>query len=104
MISSNRQLFKVLFATGQFNFDSAYAYTKETLTKFSNNIEVTRCEKSLLTSNMQNTTVLIPFMTPITKSIIQNSPSLKLIIQFGVGLEGNHCTSLSSFVESFLEC
>jgi hypothetical protein len=87
--SSTHKVFNVLFATGPTHFDSAYVYTKEILNRYApRNIQVTRCDTAELIHNIQDTVVLIPFMSPITKTIIQHAPQLKLIIQFGVGLEG----------------
>lgn len=86
--AANNQPFTVLFVTGSVHFDSAYKYTKDILSKSVPNIDVKRCETVDLINNLENANVIIPFMSPISKEIIQSSKNLKLIIQFGVGLEG----------------
>ena len=50
--------------------------------------EVRVCLQKEVPSQAPWAEVLIPAMTPITAEIIQSAPDLKLIQQFGVGLEG----------------
>ena len=50
--------------------------------------EVRVCLQKEVPSRAPWAEVLIPAMTPITAEIIQSAPDLKLIQQFGVGLEG----------------
>ncbi len=50
--------------------------------------EVRVCLQKEVPSQAPWAEVLIPAMTPITADIIQSAPDLKLIQQFGVGLEG----------------
>ena len=50
--------------------------------------EVRVCLQKEVPSQAPWAEVLIPAMTPITAEIIQSTPDLKLIQQFGVGLEG----------------
>ena len=86
--SSSNTKYKVVFATGPVHFESAYKYTRQCLEKYSSDIEVSYCEMSNLMNEIHDIHVLIPFMTLVSKNVIAHAPNLKMIIQFGVGLEG----------------
>ena len=60
----------------------------ETVTRLLPEDEVRVCLQKEVPSLAHWAEVLIPAMTPISAEIIQSAPALKLIQQFGVGLEG----------------
>jgi phosphoglycerate dehydrogenase-like enzyme len=60
----------------------------ETVTRLLPEDEVRVCLQNEVTSQSPWAEVLIPAMTRLTSEIIQSAPNLKLIQQFGVGLEG----------------
>lgn len=61
----------------------------ETITRLLPEEEVRVClQKEVLPKEAPWAEVLIPLMTRITSEIIQSAPDLRLIQQFGVGLEG----------------
>jgi phosphoglycerate dehydrogenase-like enzyme len=60
----------------------------ETVTRLLPEDEVRVCLQKEVPSQAPWAEVLIPAMTPITAEIIHSAPDLKLIQQFGVGLEG----------------
>lgn len=80
---------KVVFA-GE-HFPSGFEYTVEAIKKIDkhNQVVVKRCAQNDLLNEVSDTTVLVPLMSKVTKNIIEHAPNLKLIMQFGVGLEGN---------------
>ena len=43
----------------------------------------------MVSSEIVNSHVVIPLMTKITKNMIQHSPPLQLIMQYGTGIEGS---------------
>eukprot|EP01038_Epipyxis_sp_PR26KG_P008169 gene8169-11054_t len=76
----------VLFC-GVGRFESAYIFTKRYLSNCSycKVIEASDGEISVL---LHTVDVIIPLMTKISREMIAASPKLKMIMQFGVGLEG----------------
>ncbi len=60
----------------------------ETVTRLLPEDEVRMCLQKEVPSQVPWAEVLIPAMTRLTPEIIQSAPDLKLIQQFGVGLEG----------------
>ena len=60
----------------------------ETVTRLLPEDEVRVCLQQEVKDQAPWAEVLIPAMTPITSEIINSAPDLKLIQQFGVGLEG----------------
>src|SRR5210317_2343723 len=60
----------------------------ETVTRLLPDDEVRVCLQKEVPSQAPWAEVLIPAMTRLTPEIIQSAPDLKLIQQFGVGLEG----------------
>lgn len=77
---------KVVFCG--FNFPAAHQFTKTLLAEKSVDYEVIQCGDDDLISEIPSANVVIPFMTKINKDLIDTADNLKLIIQFGVGLEG----------------
>ena len=74
---------KVLFC-GTGHMASAFINTRENL-KDEKDIEVITSDD--VEKEMKDATVVIPLMQKISASLIEASPNLKAIIQFGVGLE-----------------
>ena len=60
----------------------------ETVIRLLPDDEVRVCLQKEVSSQAPWAEVLIPAMSPLTAKIIQSAPNLKLIQQFGVGLEG----------------
>eukprot|EP01041_Mallomonas_annulata_P002992 gene2992-5865_t len=78
---------RVLFCgTGQ--FQSGYEYTKQCLLRLGYDLDIFQTQNDALLENIENVDVLVPFMAKISPDIIRKSTKLKLIMQFGVGLEG----------------
>lgn len=53
-------------------------------------VETITCDREDVPTHLPTTTVLVPLMTPITAAMLdaKASPKLKLVMQYGVGLEG----------------
>jgi len=49
---------------------------------------VVQCDREIVQSEIVNSHVVVPLMTKITKNMIQHSPKLQLIMQYGTGIEG----------------
>lgn len=68
---------------------SAFEYTKEILDSARNrHIQVIQCEDRAVEQEIIDADMVIPFMSKINKYILSKTNRLKLIMQFGVGLEG----------------
>ena len=77
------------------NFDSGFNYTSKAVKCYLNSIgrsqsdiEVLQVDDKDLPEEIRHADVLIPFMTRISNELISRAIQLKLIMQFGVGLEG----------------
>ncbi|RYH05134.1 hypothetical protein EON65_45585, partial [archaeon] len=70
------------------HFPAGFEYTKQFLGEITSEIEVIQSNNETFFELIKTAHVLIPFMTPITESIISAANNLRLVIQFGVGLEG----------------
>ena len=90
------QKVKVVFC-GLDDFSSAYEFTKEILEAEENDVvyTVVSCDRQHLHSELMDTNVVIPLMTRITEDMINGAPNLKMIMQFGVGIEGVDIRSAS---------
>jgi lactate dehydrogenase-like 2-hydroxyacid dehydrogenase len=77
---------KVLFCG--LHFQSAYEYTKVDLNRNDPSIEVINCPSEEVEEQIINADLVICFMTKINSTLIDRAASLKVIMQFGVGLEG----------------
>ena len=80
------QRFKVLFGSAG-NFGSAKQNTAFELREHKD-IIIEECSDDEIGSLIADADVVIPFMSKLTDSIIQKATKLKMIMQFGVGLEG----------------
>ena len=78
--------FKVVFG-GLGHFQSAFLMTKEAL-QHDSLIEVVQCSSNSINQAIVDADVVIPFMEKITAQTLHLAPKLKMILQFGVGLEG----------------
>ena len=76
--------FKILFCSKQ------YPLTLEYLKKFLSNdkFHIFNCDEKDLKKEIKDVDVAVPLMSRLTSDIIENAEKLKLIHQFGVGLEG----------------
>jgi lactate dehydrogenase-like 2-hydroxyacid dehydrogenase len=77
---------KVLFCG--LHFQSAYEYTKVDVNRIDPSIEVINCPAEEVEEQIINADLVICFMTKINSALIDRAASLKVIMQFGVGLEG----------------
>lgn len=75
---------KVLFCTRQFPW--GFNFTRDAVDQDS--VEVVQCDSSDVAANISDAHVAIPFMASMTEAVLQQAPQLRLIIQFGVGVEG----------------
>ena len=77
-------MFKILFCSKQ------YPLTLEYLKKHlpSDKFYIYNCNEEDLKNEIKNADVAVPLMSKLTSDIIKNAKKLKLIHQFGVGLEG----------------
>lgn len=85
--SSLKKSYKVLFC-GSGHFQSAFDFTKESLESKCPDVNVFQCKTEDVLKEAVDADIIIPLMCKITKAVIENSPNLKMIMQFGVGLEG----------------
>ena len=92
---SSTQKVKIVFC-GLNNFTSAYEFTKAILEKEESALyTVVSCDRRHLFSELKDATVVIPLMTKITDDLIVGAANLKMIMQFGVGIEGVDIVSAS---------
>lgn len=47
-----------------------------------------QCDSSDVAANISDAHVAVPFMASMSEAVLQQAPHLRLIIQFGVGVEG----------------
>lgn len=78
--------FKVVFG-GLGHFQSAFLLTKEAL-KGDDRIDVMQCTAESIESEIIDADVVIPFMVRISERTLCLAPKLKMIMQYGVGVEG----------------
>lgn len=84
---------RVLFCGN--HFSGGYVYTKEAVARRlvgigldPAEIEVLQCERENVPTEIKSATVVIPLMTKITSELIESAPNLRMVMQFGVGVEG----------------
>jgi len=85
--------FKVLFC-GKGHFRSGYEYTKEALSSYPD-IAVVESDSEKILENIHDSDVIVPLMTRISEDLLLAATNLKLIMQFGVGLEGVNISKAS---------
>jgi phosphoglycerate dehydrogenase-like enzyme len=83
---SDETILKVVFC-GKGHFETGYILTKKNL-ETEKNVIVDQCTREELESTISDATVIVPLMSKITQKEIINAKKLKMIYQFGVGLEG----------------
>jgi phosphoglycerate dehydrogenase-like enzyme len=88
-----QQAMKVLFCGH--NFSGGFLYSKEAIEKRLAarkediaNIQVIECSREDVEQHITTASVVVPWMSKITSSLMNTAPQLRLIMQFGVGLEG----------------
>ncbi|CAG9463473.1 unnamed protein product [Pedinophyceae sp. YPF-701] len=77
---------KVLFCGH--DMTKGYEFTKEELEAADPSAVVTRCQRGDVLDHARDAHVLVPLMTRIEEHVIASSPDLRMIIQYGVGIEG----------------
>jgi lactate dehydrogenase-like 2-hydroxyacid dehydrogenase len=85
--------FKVLFG-GLGHFPSAFLLTKDAL-KDDETIDLVECTPESIDLSITDADVVIPFMVPISRRTLLLAPRLKMIMQYGVGVEGVDIESAS---------
>ena len=78
---------RVVFC-GQGHFTSAYNYTKAELRALDDEIKVDEVSRKELGTEVVDADVLVPLMSKLDADLLGQCKQLKLINQFGVGLEG----------------
>ena len=63
-----------------------FKFTAEEL-QYDEDVTVVQCERDEVESEVQNADVVVPLMTPFPHHLLQRAPHLKLILQFGAGVE-----------------
>jgi hypothetical protein len=81
-----KRSFKVVFA-GAGHFESAFVFSKEAL-RHDEGVLVTTCKREDVRSALIDADVLVPLMIPVGETELSIAKCLKVILQFGVGLEG----------------
>ncbi|KAL6780964.1 hypothetical protein ACKKBG_A09205 [Auxenochlorella protothecoides x Auxenochlorella symbiontica] len=76
---------RVLFCTQ--DMDSAFQRTRAVLASTLPGVEVRQCHRLEAGAAMQHVDVVVPIAVPITAGMLGASPRLKLVIQFGVGVD-----------------
>ena len=51
-------------------------------------MQVIRCERSQVAAALQTAHVAVPLMSRLDRQLLLAGPKLRLILQFGVGMEG----------------
>jgi phosphoglycerate dehydrogenase-like enzyme len=77
---------KVLFCSK--HFPAACFFTRQALNGLGQHYIVEQCEEKRLEEEIQDAVVVVPFMVRITDQVLQQASWLRLVIQYGVGLEG----------------
>lgn len=84
---------KVLFCGH--NFSGGYLYSKEAIERRlqerglnQNEISVIECAREDVYKELPTATVAVPWMSKFTSKLMADAPRLRLVMQFGVGLEG----------------
>jgi lactate dehydrogenase-like 2-hydroxyacid dehydrogenase len=77
--------FKVLFCGHEFT--GGFQFTKEALQRFPN-VETVQCSRENLHSELKTANVVVPFMCRMGAKEVEIGRHVKMIMQFGIGLEG----------------
>jgi len=86
---------KVLFCGRDLHY--AYVYTKEELS-FDSNVEVVQCDREDTARVLcdEKIDVAVPLLSQLTAPALSKASNLKLIIQYGVGIEGVDISAATS--------
>ena len=60
-------------------------------------LQVIRCERSEVPDRIKDVQVAVPFMARIDDATMERAPALKLVLQYGVGVEGIDMAAVSTF-------
>lgn len=77
-------MFKVLFCSKQYKETPNYLKKFLDISKY----EITNCDPDNIVNEIIDAAVVVPLMSRINTQLIESAKNLKLIQQFGVGLEG----------------
>ena len=77
------------------HFESAFIFTKDAL-KEDIGIDVIQCAAESMESAIAEADILIPFMVPVTEKLLLLAPKLKMVMQYGVGIEGVNIEAATS--------
>ena len=84
--SAIKRRFKVVFG-GVGHFQSSFLFTKDAL-KHDDSIDVVQSSAESMEQAISDADVVIPFMVPMSDRTLQCATKLKMIMQYGVGVEG----------------
>ena len=76
---------QVLFCGKDMHY--AYQFTAEELAG-EPGVEVVQCEREAVPAELRDADVAVPLMAPLAAAELRAAPRLKLVLQFGVGVEG----------------
>ena len=82
-----RERSMVIFGGNRDHFVSAFEFTREALSD-QPNIDVVQANSIEMDQLIQDATVVIPFMVRMTENVLNRALKLRMIMQFGIGLEG----------------
>jgi hypothetical protein len=83
---SDERKFRVLFCGRDMHF--SWAFTKEEMCVVNDVIEVIQCDRDDVPAQLPSADVVVPLMSPLPPEYLDRAPHLKLIIQYGAGVEG----------------
>ncbi|KAK9798534.1 hypothetical protein WJX73_010930 [Symbiochloris irregularis] len=85
-MSSESKPWKILFCGEE--FAGGFKLTKEACESKMPNVEVVRCRRQDLAAPIGSADVALPMMSKLDAGLLAKAKQLKLILQFGVGVEG----------------
>jgi lactate dehydrogenase-like 2-hydroxyacid dehydrogenase len=85
-VMKQHHVFKLLFCGNEFT--SAFKFTKEELFKLAPTGVTVQCARKDVLTEIVDADVVVPFMCTIHQKELESATKLKMIMQFGVGLEG----------------
>ena len=60
-------------------------------------IKVVQCDVDDVPAELKDTDVVVPLMAPLNADMLRNAPKLKMIIQYGAGVEGVDIEAATKF-------
>ena len=82
-----RERSMVVFGGNRDHFVSAFEFTRDALSD-QHNIDVVQANSVEMDELIEDATVVIPFMVRMTEKLLNRATKLRMIMQFGIGLEG----------------